>query len=105
MVEGLLGHPCTKFCRIISNRSAAVRRRRCSSKDADREELEDGGLDLMMSTAADGPLACVVSGRDRLASGNTSVDVPEVWTCKRYANEGLKHCSFVEIRSSVLGFG
>ena len=78
VVEEVLGDLHAKNCQNIFTRLAAVRRQRCSSKDVDCEELEDGGLDWMMSTAADGPLECVVSGRDRLASGNTSVDVPEV---------------------------
>ena len=78
MVEGVLGHLCTKFCRNISNRLAAVRLQSRSSSGVADEVLEDGGSNLMVSTAAGGPLESAVSGRDGLSMYNGLVDAPEV---------------------------
>ena len=73
----MLEYLCTKFCRPASNGSAAVARRSRGSNGVNCEVLNDGGSDLTMETAADGPLECPLSGRDELSRGNTPVGAPE----------------------------
>ena len=77
VVEEVLGHLHAKNCQHSFTRLAAIARRSRGSKGVDCEELDDGGSSLAMSTAADGPLECGVSGRDRLADVDTLVDAPE----------------------------
>ena len=64
VVEEVLEYLCTKFCRSTPNGSAAVARRSRGSNGVNGEVLEGGGSGLTLSTAAEGPLECLLSGRD-----------------------------------------
>ena len=73
----MLEYLCTKFCRPTPNGSVAVARRSRGSNGVNGEVLEGGGSGLTLSTAAEGPLECMLSGRGRLSCGNTPVGAPE----------------------------
>ena len=77
VVEEVLGRLHAKNCQHCFTRLAAVARRSRGSKGVDCGELDDGGSSLAVSAAAEGPLECGVSGRDRLADVDTLVEATE----------------------------